>query len=155
MDSQEKEKLLEEVKKQVLACKQCPLYLTRTNPVFGEGNIESKIMFIGEAPGVNEDKQGVPFCGAAGKILDELLASVGIKRNDVYITNILKCRPPENRDPKPEEISVCTPYLEKQIEIINPRVICSLGRYSMKFIFEKYGLKEKLEPISKIHGKVF
>jgi len=155
MNTQEKEKLLEDLKKEVLNCRQCPLYLTRTNPVFGAGSIESKIMFIGEAPGFNEDKQGVPFCGAAGKILDELLAGVGIKRNDVYITNILKCRPPKNRDPKPEEISLCTPYLEKQIEIINPKVICSLGRYSMKFIFEKYGLKEKLEPISKIHGKIF
>ena len=155
MNFQEKQKLLEEIKRQVLGCKQCSLYLTRTNPVFGEGDIESKIMFIGEAPGFNEDKQGVPFCGAAGKILDELLASVGIKRSDVYITNILKCRPPENRDPNPEEISLCTPYLERQIEIINPKVICSLGRYSMRYIFEKYGLKEKLEPISKIHGMVF
>lgn len=152
---EEQQKKLQEVREAVLKCQKCSLAQTRTNPVVGEGSFNAKIMFIGEAPGFNEDKEGRPFCGQAGKILDELLESVEIPREDVYITNILKCRPPENRDPQQEEILACTPYLEKQIEILNPRVICPLGRYSMKFIFEKYGLKDQLEPISKIHGKVF
>lgn len=150
-----KEEKLEEIKKEVLNCKKCPLYKTRTNPVVGEGNLSAKIMFIGEAPGVNEDKTGKPFCGAAGKILDELLESAGIKREQVYITNILKDRPPDNRNPKSEEIKACTSYLERQISIIKPKVICTLGNFATAFIFKKYDLRGKLAGISKIHGKVF
>lgn len=146
---------LEKIKNEVLNCKKCPLYKTRTYPVIGEGNHQAKIVFVGEGPGASEDRTGRPFCGAAGKILDELLKSVDIKREDVYVTNLLKDRPPANRDPKPEEIEDCVPYLERQIEIIRPKVICPLGRYSMRFLMEKFGLKEKIEPISKIHGKVF
>ena len=149
------EKELKEIKEEVLQCKKCSLYKTRGLPVIGQGNHEAEIMFIGEAPGASEDKTGRPFCGAAGKILDELLSSVGIKRTDVYICNILKCRPPENRNPKTEEIEACTSYLLKQIEIIKPKAICALGNFSTAFIFEKYGLKDKIEGISKIHGKVF
>jgi len=149
------EKELKEIKEEAINCRKCPLYKTRNYPVIGEGNHQAKIMFIGEAPGVQEDRTGRPFCGAAGKILDELLESVGIKRKEVYITNILKDRPPENRDPQKEEIEACVPYLERQIEIIKPKVICPLGRYSMKFLMEKFGLKDEIQPISKIHGKVF
>jgi len=149
------EEELRKVKDEVLECKKCFLYKTRTYPVIGEGNHQAKIVFIGEAPGASEDKTGRPFCGAAGKILDELLNSAGIKRQDVYICNILKCRPPANRNPKTEEIEACTPYLLRQIEIIKPKAICALGNFSTSFIFEKYGLKDKIEGISRIHGKVF
>lgn len=149
------EKELEEIKKEVLNCKKCSLYKTRTYPVVGEGSYQAKILFCGEAPGFNEDRTSHPFCGAAGKILDELSNSVGIKREDVFVCNILKCRPPNNRKPKSEEIEACTPYLERQIDIIKPKVICTLGNYSTAFIFEKYGLKNQIQGISKIHGKVF
>ncbi|KPJ73324.1 DNA polymerase [Parcubacteria bacterium DG_74_1] len=150
---------LKKIKNDVLNCQKCPLYIERAKskfyPVIGEGSYQASIMFVGEAPGLNEAKTGRPFCGAAGKVLDELLESAGIKREDVYITNILKDRPPENRDPQPEEIKACTPYLERQIEAIKPKVICPLGRYSMKFLMEKFGLGNQLEGISKIHGKLF
>ena len=146
---------LEGIREEVLNCRKCGLYSTRTNPVVGEGNPKAKIMFVGEAPGFYEDRTGRPFCGAAGRVLDELLESIGIKREDVYISNLLKCRPPGNRDPQKEEISACAYYLERQIEIIKPKIICPLGRYSMRFLMEKYGLKDEVEPISRIHGKVF
>lgn len=150
-----KEKEMGKIKEEILNCKKCELYKTRICPVIGEGNHETKIMFVGEAPGAQEDRTGRPFCGAAGKILDELLESVGIKRENIYITNILKDRPPNNRDPKPEEIEACVPYLERQIEIIKPEVICPLGRFAMEFLMEKFGLKDQIQGISKIHGKVF
>ena len=146
---------LKKIKDEVVSCKKCSLYKTRTYPVIGEGNHQAKIIFCGEAPGAQEDKTGRPFCGAAGKILDELLECVEIKREEVYIANLLKCRPPQNRDPQKEEIETCVPYLEKQIEIIKPKVICSLGRFAMEFLMERFGLKDQIEPISKIHGKVF
>jgi DNA polymerase len=152
---QNKEKELIILKKEIEGCRKCDLWKTRTNIVFGEGDVDARIMMVSEAPGYNEDKTGRPFCGAAGKVLDELLESINLKREKVYICNLLKGRPPNNRDPKPEEIRVCTPYLERQIEIINPKVICPLGRYSMQFLMEKFGLKEQIQPISKIHGKVF
>lgn len=155
----EKEKELKKIKKEVLKCKKCPLYKERIKnklyPVIGEGNHDAKIMFVGEAPGLQEAKTGRPFCGAAGKILDEVLEGVGIKREKVYITNLLKDRPPGNRDPKPEEIKACTPYLERQIKAISPKVICTLGNFSTAFCFKKYGLESELQGISKIHGKVF
>jgi len=150
-----REKEIEKIKEEVLNCKKCSLYKTRTYSVVGEGSHQAKIIFIGEAPGFNEDKTGYPFCGEAGKILDELLSSVGHRREDIYIANILKCRPPQNRNPKTEEIEACAPYLEKQIEIIKPKVICTLGNYSTAYIFEKYGLKDQIQGISKIHGKIF
>jgi len=146
---------MEKIKQDVLNCKKCPLYRTRTNPVAGEGSPQARIVFIGEGPGASEDRTGHPFVGRAGRILDELLESIGIKREDVYIANILKCRPPQNRNPQAEEIKACTPFLLKQIEVIKPEVICTLGNYSTAFIMEKYGLGEKVQGISKIHGKVF
>jgi len=150
---------LRKIKDEVINCKKCSLYKERINggfhPVIGEGNHQAKIMFIGEAPGLQEAKTGRPFCGRSGKILDELLGSVNIKRENVYITNILKDRPPKNRDPQKEEIKICVSYLERQIELIKPTVICSLGRYAMEFLMERFGLENTIEPISKIHGKVF
>lgn len=150
---------LEKIKNEVLNCKKCPLYKTRKNPVLGSGNLDAKIMFCAEAPGYWEDVKGNPFVGAAGKILDELLESVRLKRKEVYICNLLKCRPitPDfkNRAPNLNEIEACTPYLNRQIEVIKPKVICTLGNYSTAFIFEKYGLKNQIQGISKIHGKVF
>ncbi len=152
-------KELEEIKKEVLNCKKCSLYKTRTYPVVGGGSHQAKILFCGEAPGFNEDRTGRPFCGAAGKILDELLESVDLKREEVYISNLLKCRPVtpdfKNRAPNLNEIQACTPYLERQIDIIKPKVICTLGNYSTAFIFEKYGSKNQIQGISKIHGRVF
>lgn len=150
-----KEKEYEQIRKKIKNCKKCSLWKTRTNTVTGQGNLKTKVMFIGEAPGAQEDKKGYPFCGKAGKILDELLDSVGIKREEIYITNILKCRPPRNRNPKKNEIKACILHLEKQIEIIQPRVICTLGNYSTAYIFNKYGLEAKIRGISLIHGKIF
>ena len=150
---------LKEVKDSILKCDKCPLRKFRDEndylPVIGQGNHSTNIIFIGEAPGSNEAKTGVPFCGAAGRILDELLDHVKIDRKDVYVTNILKDRPPNNRDPELNEIEECLPYLEKQIEIIKPKVICTLGRYSMGVIMEKFNLADKLDSISRIHGKEF
>jgi len=151
----ETEKELRKIKEEIINCQKCPLFKTRIYPVVGEGNHKAKIIFIGEAPGANEDRTGRPFCGRAGEVLDKLLAGIGIRREDVYICNLLKCRPPGNRDPKPEEIEACSPYLMRQIKLINPQVICPLGRYSMKFLMEKFGLKNAIGPITKIHGKLF
>lgn len=146
---------MKKVKDEVVACQKCPLHKTRNLPVIGEGSHDAKVMFVGEGPGANEDKTGRPFCGAAGRVLDELLGSVGIPRKDVYISNIIKCRPPGNRDPLKEEIQACTPYLERQIAAIKPKVLCPLGRHSMYFVMEKFGLSKKIQPISKIHGQTF
>lgn len=150
---------LKEIKDEVLKLTHSPLYLYRQknhyHPVIGEGAHEAKIMFVGEAPGQNEAKTGRPFCGAAGRVLDELLEHVGIKREDVYVTNIVKDRPPGNRDPLPEEIALYAPFLKRQIEIIQPKVIATLGRFSMAFVFEEYGLLDQLKSISQMHGRVF
>lgn len=124
-------------------------------PVIGEGDHDAKFMFIGEAPGRNEAKTGRPFCGAAGKILDELLASIGIPRESVYIGNIIKDRPPGNRDPLPSEIALYAPFLDRQIEIIQPKVIVALGRFSMEYIMREFDLAPLLEPISRAHGKSY
>jgi len=150
---------LKQIRDQVLVLKDSPLYSYRIEnryfPVIGEGSHFAKIMFIGEAPGRNEAKTGRPFCGSAGKILDDLLASVGIERSEVYVTNIVKDRPQNNRDPLPEEIKIYGPFLDQQINIIQPQIIATLGRYSMGYIMEKFGLADVLLPISKMHGKEF
>ena len=155
MTLKEKDKKLEEIKEEVLLCQKCPLYKTRHLPVIGEGNHDTNIMFIGEAPGFHEDQTGHPFWGAAGKILDELLDKIELKREDIYICNILKCRPPHNRNPKAEEIEACVPFLDKQIDIIQPKIICTLGNFATKYILTKFGLGEKVTGISKLHGQVF
>ena len=151
--------LLRKIKEEIIALKESPLFAERVKnkvfPVIGEGSHDSQIMFVGEAPGKNEAATGKPFCGASGRILDELLASAEIKRADVYVTNIVKDRPPFNRDPLPEEIAVYGPFLDRQIEIIEPAVIATLGRFSMDYIMRKFGLDNLLQPISKMHGKVF
>ena len=126
-----------------------------TLPVLGEGNHDAEIMFIGEAPGKNEAATGRPFCGAAGKILTELVESIGLTRDEVYVTNIVKDRPPENRDPLPDEINLYGPFLDRQIHIIQPKVIATLGRFSMDYVMRLFGLESDLEPISRGHGKAY
>ncbi len=134
-------------------CKKCELYKYRKNPVPGEGRKDAEIMFVGEAPGAREDETGRPFVGAAGKLLTELLGKIGLKREDVYITNVVKCRPPNNRDPTEEEIRACSPYLMKQIQLIKPKIIVALGRHAGRFLFEQGGLKWR--SMKAVHGKVF
>ena len=155
----EKTQKLKEIRDEILNFKISPLYAERIKnhayPVIGEGSHDARIMFIGEAPGKNEAMTGKPFCGKSGKILDELLESVGINRSDVYITNIVKDRPPENRDPTIEEIDLYGPFLDRQIEILKPSVLATLGRFSMDYIFKKYELSDMLKPISDMHGKLF
>lgn len=135
-----------------------PLYSYRKKnnyyPVLGEGDHNAEIIFIGEAPGQSEAESGRPFCGAAGAVLDELLSSIALSRKSVYVTNIVKDRPPGNRDPSPEEIALYSPFLLRQIEIIKPKVIATLGRFSMKFILENYNLPEKNQSITALHGKL-
>ncbi|HID09242.1 TPA: uracil-DNA glycosylase [Candidatus Micrarchaeota archaeon] len=144
---------LETVAEQINVCTRCPLHRERTKTVPGEGGFRKKIMFIGEAPGKNEDVQGRPFVGRAGEILNELLDSIGLAREDVFITNIVKCRPPNNRDPTPEEVKACSPFLERQIQILRPKIIVTLGRHAWRWICEHFGIPH--EVISRAHGKVF
>jgi DNA polymerase len=132
--------------KVIRICPKCRLAESRTNAVPGEGPENARIFFIGEAPGFHEDRQGRPFVGAAGGFLNELLEKIGLKREQVYITNVVKCRPPGNRDPQPDEIAACRPYLDGQIELIRPRLIVTLGRFSMERYFPGAS-------ISKIHGQ--
>ena len=131
----ERRQKLIELYHEVKACHACPLSATRTNPVFGMGNADADLMFVGEAPGAEEDRQGLPFVGRAGKLLDELLAGIGMTRKEhAFIANVLKSRPPGNRDPQPDEIESCRPYLERQVQLIEPRVICTLGNFATKLL---------------------
>lgn len=141
------------LEQQIGDCRRCNLWKTRNNPVVGDGSTDARAMFIGEAPGYWEDVKGKPFVGKAGKILDELLNSIDLKREEVYITNILKCRPPNNRNPLQSEIDACTPYLDKQIEIVNPEVIATLGNFALSYISGKFGLKA--DNVGRVHGRVF
>lgn len=125
---------LEQLRALAEGCIQCRLAETRTNVVFGVGSPDANVMFVGEAPGKNEDLQGEPFVGAAGRLLDRLLTEVGLARDDVYIANVLKCRPPGNRDPRPDEIDSCKGYLRRQIELIEPRVVMTLGNFATKLL---------------------
>ena len=154
----QRDEKLREIRDELLSLTQSPLYEYRTQnnyfPVVGQGNHYATFMFIGEAPGKNEAQTGRPFCGAAGKILDKLLESVHIKREDVYITNIVKDRPQNNRDPEPEEIELYAPFLDRQIEIIRPKIIVTLGRFSMAYIMKRFGLEYELKPISVLHGTI-
>jgi uracil-DNA glycosylase family 4 len=124
-------------------------------PVVGEGSHDARVVFIGEAPGKNEAATGRPFCGASGRILDQILAHIGLDRKTAYVTNLVKDRPTNNRDPLPEEIAAYAPLLDRQIEAIQPNVICTLGRFSMAYVMERCGLLAELQPISKIHGRIF
>ena len=137
---------LEDVHQQILACTDCPLHQHRTTAVPGEGSAQAKVMFVGEGPGFQEDVQGRPFIGPAGQFLNELLASVGLRREDVYITNMVKCRPPNNRDPFPGEIDTCNKYLQEQVQLIQPQIIIPLGRHALANWFPG-------ESISKVRAK--
>ncbi len=141
--------MLEAIAEEIRGCGRCALAEGRTNAVPGEGPADAAIMFIGEGPGVQEDRQGRPFVGPAGKLLDELLEDAGLSRSQVFITNIIKCRPPGNRDPQPEEIRACRDYLDGQIAAINPQVICLLGRPATQ------ALLDPKAAIGKVHGQPF
>ena len=144
----ERRQALKALYEQASACTRCPqLASTRNTVVFGAGNADADLMFVGEAPGANEDLQGLPFVGAAGKLLEKLLVEIGLSRADVFIVNVLKCRPPGNRDPLPGEIENCQPYLRRQVELIEPRVICTLGNFATKL------LREDPTGISRLHGR--
>ncbi len=138
---------------EIMKCRKCPLHSTRKNPVPGEGNRDAYIMLVGEAPGAREDETGRPFVGAAGKLLTELLEGRGLSREEVYITNIVKCRPPGNRDPTEEEIEACLPYLLRQIRLIKPRVIVALGRHAGRTLYRLAGIK--WTSMARMHGKFF
>jgi uracil-DNA glycosylase len=158
-NKQQRTEKLKQIKDEIIVLKDSPLYQFRVKnknfPVIGEGSHESKIMFVGEAPGKNEAATGRPFCGAAGRVLTAIIEHAGLKREDVYITNIVKDRPPENRDPLPQEIEKYAPFLDRQIDILQPKVITTLGRFSMVYIMQKFGLADELKNISQMHGKVF
>jgi DNA polymerase len=138
---------LEELNREASGCERCRLAETRTQVVFGVGNPDAELMFVGEAPGFHEDKQGFPFVGQAGKLLDQLLAGIGLERSDVYIANVLKCRPPGNRDPMPDEIESCEGYLFRQVELIQPAVVATLGNFATKL------LSGKQAGITRVHGQ--
>jgi uracil-DNA glycosylase family 4 len=133
--------------REVSGCVRCPLHQGRTRVVFGNGNADADLMFVGEGPGQQEDLQGLPFVGRAGKLLDQLLGEIGLQRSDVFVTNIVKSRPPGNRDPLPDEIHACRPYLDRQIELIEPRLICTLGKFAMQV------LTRTNRGITAVHGK--
>ena len=139
---------LNELHDSLRACQQCRLASGRTQVVFGTGNPHATIMFVGEAPGYYEDKQGEPFVGAAGKLLNELLESIGLSRSDIYIANVIKCRPPNNRDPQPDEVETCKPFLLNQIQLIKPHLVCTLGNFATQTL-----LNQKVG-ITKVRGRV-
>jgi DNA polymerase len=149
-----KKELMEAIEKEVKACKKCGLWKTRRNAVPGEGSLDASLMFVGEAPGYWEDVKGRPFVGAAGKVLDALLAEINLSRSTVYITNVIKCRPPENRDPMPLEVETCTPYLNRQIKIVQPKIIVTLGRHAASYILSKAGIQQ-VTGITRLRGKVY
>jgi uracil-DNA glycosylase len=147
MDAAERLATLDGLQQEASGCTRCRLAEGRTQVVFGVGDANADLMFVGEAPGFHEDKQGYPFVGQAGKLLDKLLAGIGLERADVYIANVIKCRPPGNRDPVPDEIEACEPYLFRQIELIEPRVIATLGNFATKL------LSGKQLGITRVHGQ--
>jgi uracil-DNA glycosylase family 4 len=145
--------LLDAVAAEVVVCTKCGLWETRKNAVPGVGNPESQVMLIGEAPGRSEDIKGEPFVGAAGEFLDVLLSEIGLSRGNVFITNVVKCRPPKNREPHPKEIETCTPYLDKQIKTIHPKFIATLGSHSTAYIFSKASLT--FNGITQVRGRLY
>lgn len=146
--------LIEKIADQIRACVECPLWKERKKAVPGEGNIEARVVFVGEAPGHWEDVRGRPFVGAAGKVLDGLLESIGLPRESVFITNVVKCRPPGNRDPRPVEVETCTSlYLKRQIHLIKPKVVVTLGRHSTSYVFSEAGTGE-IKSITELRGKI-
>ncbi|MBU0647682.1 uracil-DNA glycosylase [Patescibacteria group bacterium] len=146
---------LETIHRKVKTCALCPLSQTRTHAVPGAGNPNSEIVFVGEGPGKNEDLQGLPFVGAAGKYLEQLLESINLTRDDVFITNIVKCRPPNNRDPLPDEVSTCAPYLTRQLEIMQPKLIVTLGRHAMNFFLSNLRISTAHGQPKRYRGQVY
>jgi len=140
MKREEKEQKIGQLREKIASCRRCALHATRTNTVPGEGDVDAKLMFIGEAPGRNEDLQGKPFVGRAGEVFDKLLESIGLTREDIYLCNVLKCRPPENRNPLPDEIKACSGSLDLQIKTIRPRVLCPMGNFAVQYLFERFGI---------------
>ena len=159
LSKDERYEKMKEIRDELLNFIESPLYKYRTEnkyfPVVGEGSHLASIMFIGEAPGKNEAETARPFCGRSGKLLDEMIASIGLKREDVYITNVVKDRPQDNRDPSPEEIRLYAPFLDRQIDIIEPKVIATLGRFSMDYVMNMFNLWDVLDSISNMHGREF
>ena len=159
MNLKEKQLQIGKIKKAILRLKNSPFYKERIKnnyiPVVGEGSLNAKIIFIGEAPGKNEAMSGKPFCGMSGKVLDRLLDSINLDREDIYITNIVNDRRPKNRDPKPKEIEMYSKFLDRQIGIIQPKIIATLGRFSAEYIMNRFNIGDKFEEISKLHGKSF
>lgn len=149
MEANDKREKLKEFYLKIRDCDRCELSKVRTKFVFGSGSADAKVMFVGEAPGKNEDLQGLPFVGQAGKLLDELLGSIGYERSEIFIANVLKCRPPGNRDPRIEEIDTCKGYLVEQIKIIDPKIICTMGRFSTQLLLDTD------KGISSLRGKIF
>ena len=146
-DAVERASALRAYADETAGCTRCPLADGRTQVVFGVGNPDADLMFVGEAPGFHEDQQGIPFVGQAGKLLDRLLGGIGLQRSDIYIANVLKCRPPQNRDPQPEEIAACEPHLFRQIELIQPKLVATLGNFATKL------LSGKPLGITRVHGQ--
>jgi len=140
---------LAELERDVAGCTRCGLCGERTQTVFSRGKGRTRIMFIGEAPGAEEDRLGEPFVGRAGKLLDQILDAAGFRREEIYVANILKCRPPNNRDPLPEEIEACTPHLERQIELVDPKIICALGKFASQFL-----TGNPKAPMGRLRGKI-
>jgi uracil-DNA glycosylase family 4 len=145
---EERRSALVEVLAEARSCERCALAKTRTKVVFGSGNANAELMFVGEAPGANEDRQGLPFVGQAGKLLESLLEGIGLGRGDVFICNVLKCRPPGNRDPRPEEITACRGFLERQLQLVRPTVVCTLGNFATRL------LRDDPAGISRVHGQI-
>jgi uracil-DNA glycosylase family 4 len=145
---------MEQIRAEVAGCKACRLWMQRKRTVPGEGDLSSRVMFIGEAPGRREDLMGVPFVGAAGRFMDDLLTRISLLRDELYITNVVKCRPPDNRDPRPKEIAACTElYLERQIQLIRPTFLVLLGRHSTRYVLGKAGIA--FDSLTKIHGNLY
>lgn len=153
MNSNLKNQLMQQLMAEISLCRKCGLWKTRKNPVPGEGDMNAPVVFIGEAPGRWEDVEGKPFVGSAGDLLNRILRKIGLSRGDIYITNLVKCRPPGNRDPHLSEIESCSPYLDRQLDIIKPKIILTLGRHSTSYIFSKAGLT--FTSISEVQGKIY
>jgi uracil-DNA glycosylase family 4 len=153
-DGLSKPAIMEAVANEVHVCRKCQLWKTRQNAVSGEGSLDTSLLFVGEAPGYWEDVRGRPFVGAAGRLLDALLARINLSRGMVYITNVVKCRPPDNRAPRQIEVKTCTPFLNRQIKIVEPEIIVTLGRHATSYVLAEAGLKE-FTGITKLRGKVY
>lgn len=153
MTPNSKAERMRRLSEEVLDCRRCGLCDGRRNPVVGEGTLDATVVFIGEGPGRREDETGRPFVGAAGRLLDRLLHNIGLGRGDVYIGNVVKCRPPNNRRPRPEEIRACAPHLERQLEIIQPRVVAPMGNSALGYLMRRFGLTPA--SIGKVHGRHF